>query len=142
MATAQMSNYALIPTYVRSMPEVPAAVWKGILAGVSTTQLGLDFAFDIFVSLGTALLGIQVARHPRIPTLLGAAGTLIAGFGFAMNVIAFPANAGDVGLIDPAPYFGVWLGVTAIPVLALRRWQAPPGSDEPGGSVGTRQRET
>ncbi|MDH3745255.1 MAG: hypothetical protein OES47_09155 [Acidobacteriota bacterium] len=40
-------------------------LWRSILRGVSSTQLGLDFAFDIFVSMGTVLLGLQMLRHPR-----------------------------------------------------------------------------
>lgn len=123
MATMQMSIWTLVPRYRSGTPEVAPAVWDAILASVSTTQLGLDFAFDLFVSAGTVLLGWQVLRHPRLWAPYGALGMVIGVLGLAANVVAFPKNPGDAGWIDPAPFFGTWLGLTALPVWWLRRWR-------------------
>lgn len=123
MATMQMSIYTAIPDYHRAALEPDAATWDAILRGVSTTQLGLDFAFDMFVSFGVIALGWQMVRHPRVPTLLGVAGMLIGAGGIAVNTITFPENSGIAGLIDPAPAFGVWFGLAWLPLVFLRTWR-------------------
>ncbi len=130
MATMQMSIYALVPRYQLAGSGVKPEVWDAILRSVSTTQLGLDFAFDIFISVGTVLLGLQIARHPRIWTPLGLAGMVIGSIGLVLNMVTFPVNAGDAGLIDPAPFFGVWLSLTALPALFRRRWLPPEKADQ------------
>jgi hypothetical protein len=122
MATMQMSIYTLVPRYRRASTTVETEVWNAILRSVSSTQLGLDFAFDIFVSAGVVLLGLQMVRHPKIWTWFGACGMVIGALGLTANVATFPENSGDAGLIDPAPFFGAWLGLSAIPLIRLRRW--------------------
>ena len=123
MATMQMSIYTAIPGYHRASLEPDAATWDAILRGVSTTQLGLDFAFDIFVSFGVILLGWQMVLHPRVPALLGLAGIAIGAAGISVNTITFPENSGIAGLIDPAPVFGVWFGLAWLPLIFFRSWR-------------------
>lgn len=132
MATMQMSIWSLAPAHARGATALDAPTWRAILNSISTTQLGLDFAFDMFVSGGASLLGWQVMRHPGIAAWIrlpvGLAGVAIGLGGLTLNIIAFPNNAGDVGLIDPAQFFGVWFGFVWLPMLVLRRWRADQSS--------------
>lgn len=128
MATMQMSIYTLIGRYRRASHAVPPEPWDAILKSVSSTQLGLDFAFDVFVSAGTVLLGWQIARHPRIWSWFGVLGMVIGAAGLALNIATFPDNSGEAGWIDPGPFFGVWFGLTALPALMLRRWKPEAGA--------------
>lgn len=123
MAAMQMSIHSQIPRFFREAGANDPALWDAILRSVSSTQLGLDFAFDIFVSLGAILLGWQMIRHPRIPGVAGLAGILVGAGGLAANMAAFPLNPEEAGLIDPAPFFGVWFGLVWLPLVFLRRWR-------------------
>lgn len=123
MATMQMSIYTLIPQYLRAAGEADAGMWRAILQGTSTTQLGLDYAFDIFVSAATALIGWQMIRHPRVPSILGLAGVIVGVGGIALNTMTFPDNSGEAGLIDPGPFFGVWFSLAWFPLVIFRNWR-------------------
>jgi hypothetical protein len=126
MATMQMSIWTLVPHYMREAPETDATIWRAVLRGTSTTQLGLDYAFDIFVSAAAALIGWRMVRHPRVPTLLGLAGIAVGLGGVVLNTLTFPENAGDAGLIDPGPFFGVWFSLAWFPLVLLRNWRPQP----------------
>lgn len=83
--------------------------------GVDTTQLGLDMAFDVFVSTGTFLFALALARHPRFGLWIGVPGMVVAATGLFLNAISFPeANAGNAGYIDPAPFFGTFYGALSL----------------------------
>jgi len=121
MATMQGSIYKLIPRYYHAAADADRELWRNVLKGVSSTQLGLDFAFDIFVSVGTVLLGLQMVRHPRFWGWFGVLGMMIGLTGLAFNFVTFPDNSGEAGLIDPGPLFGVWLSLAVIPIWRFRR---------------------
>ncbi len=123
MATMQGSIFRLIPRYYRAAEGADRALWATILQGVSPTQLGLDFAFDIFISVGTVLLGLQMLWHPRFWKLFGAVGMVIGATGLTFNFITFPDNSGEAGLIDPGPFFGVWMTFAILQVWRCRRWE-------------------
>jgi hypothetical protein len=129
MATMQGSIYHLIPRYYHAAEEADRELWRTILKGVSPTQLGLDFAFDIFVSVATVLIGLQMFRHPRFWKAFGVAGMVIGATGLTFNFITFPDNSGEAGLVDPGPFFGVWMTAAAIQVWRCRRWVAGEGAD-------------
>lgn len=122
MATMQMSIYRLVPRYYHAAEEADRLDWARILKGVSPTQLGLDFAFDIFVSVGTILIAIQTYRHPRFGRTFALVGVAIGACGLLANFVSFPENPGEAGLVDPGPFFGVWLSLVGIQVLRSRRW--------------------
>lgn len=99
-----------------------AELWRTIYRGVMSTQLGLDFAFDMFISVGTFLLAWNVALHPRFWRVFGWLGMLVSAVGLTFNAITFPENSGEVGLVDPAPFFGVWFGVFVLGFALSRSW--------------------
>jgi len=122
MATMQMSIYSWIPAQFHKTEGADPLLWNAILTSVSSTQLGLDFAFDIFVSIGTVLLGWQVIRHPKFFNWLGIVGMFIGALGLVFNFVSFPDNPGNLSLVDPAPFFGVWMGIIVIHMIRLRDW--------------------
>lgn len=116
MATMQGSIVVRMQQYIsESGSEAEKETFRKINKSVFSTQLGVDMAFDIFISIGVFLLAISMWRHKSYGKIISMAGILIAGTGLSFNLIAFPENAGIYGLIDPGPLFGLWF--TAVIVL-------------------------
>ncbi len=82
-------------------------------------QLGLDVAWDVFISLGTLLFAISMLGDTRFGWILGGAGILIAAALLILNVWTFPTPPAAKNLIDLGPLVGIWyLAVT----IMLIRW--------------------
>jgi hypothetical protein len=77
-------------------------------------QFGLDVAWDLFLSLGTFLLALNMWRHPRFGRVFALAGALIAALLLATNLGSFPEPPGDSGLVDLGPLVGLWYLAVAI----------------------------
>ena len=82
-------------------------------------QLGMDVAWDIFISLGTLLFAISMLADPRFGWILGIAGMLIALALLVLNLWTFPTPPAAKNLVDLGPLIGVWyLAVT----IMMIRW--------------------
>lgn len=82
-------------------------------------QLGMDVAWDIFISLGTLLFAISMLKDPRFGWVLGIAGILIAGALLTLNLWTFPTPPASKNLVDLGPLIGLWyLAVT----IMMIRW--------------------
>jgi hypothetical protein len=116
MATMQGSIAVRMRQYIsESGTEAEKEIFRDIYKSVFSTQLGVDMAFDIFISIGVILLSVSMWSHKSYGKTISVAGILIAATGLSFNLIAFPENAGIYGLIDPGPLFGLWF--TAVVVL-------------------------
>jgi len=82
-------------------------------------QLGLDVAWDIFISLGTLLFAISMLRDARFGWILGIAGILIAVALLILNLWAFPTPPAAKNLVDLGPLVGIWYLVITIMMI---RW--------------------
>ena len=82
-------------------------------------QLGIDFCFDVFVSLGTVLLGFAILRQNGIVRWLGPLGILIGLGGLVLNMVTFPTPPADVNFPDPGPFFGVFFGIVLLNMLVI-----------------------
>jgi hypothetical protein len=72
-------------------------------------------AFDVFVSLGTLLVGIAMLDHPRFRRWQGGMMIVAGAIGLTFNVYSFPvSNPGAAGLIDPSPVYGVAIGLVVL----------------------------
>ena len=93
------------------------------LAAVRTSlvgvQLGLDVAWDVFISLGTLLFAISMLRDARFGQILGAAGILIALALLVLNLWTFPTPPSAKNLVDLGPLVGVWYLIVTIMMI---RW--------------------
>ncbi len=122
MATMQGSIIFQIREFAAEADPSAREMWRSIFRATMSTQLGLDFGWDIFISVGTLLLAWNVAAHPRFWRGFGWAGMLIAAAGLTLNAITFPENSGVAGLVDPGPFFGAWFGLLVLALLRNRRW--------------------
>ena len=116
MATMQGSIAVRMRQYIsESGSEAEKEIFRDIYKSVFSTQLGVDMAFDIFISLGVILLSVSMWNHMSYGKIISVAGILVAVTGLSFNLVAFPENAGIYGLIDPGPLFGLWF--TAVVIL-------------------------
>lgn len=84
--------------------------------------LGLDVAWDVYVGLGTLLLALSSVRHPRLGSLVGGAGVLLALGLLALNLYTFPTPPAEAGLVDLGPVVGLWYLVVTVLALGSLRW--------------------
>ena len=82
-------------------------------------QLGMDVAWDIFISLGTLLFAIGMLKDARFGLTLGIAGILIAAALLILNIWTFPTPPAAKNLIDLGPFVGLWYLVVTIMMI---RW--------------------
>ena len=82
-------------------------------------QLGMDVAWDIFISLGTLLFAVSMLRDARFGWVLGIAGILIAVALLILNLWTFPTPPAAKNLVDLGPLVGVWYLVVTIMMI---RW--------------------
>jgi len=82
-------------------------------------QLGLDVAWDIFISLGTLLFAISMFGDARFGWILGMAGVLIAVGLLILNLWTFPTPPAAKNLVDLGPLVGLWYLVVTIMMI---RW--------------------
>lgn len=82
-------------------------------------QLGLDVAWDIFISLGTLLFAISMLGDTRFGWIIGISGILIALALLVLNMWTFPTPPAAKNLIDLGPLLGVWYLLVTIMMI---RW--------------------
>ncbi len=123
MATMQGSIRYLMNQYIVEAPDDSTReTLRLILRGVDSTQLGLDIAFDIFISAGTFLIAMAMWTHPKFGKIFGLTGMIVSGAGLLFNLVTFPLNPGTRGLIDAGPFFGIWFTVVTIQVIRSLKW--------------------
>ena len=85
-------------------------------------QLGMDVAWDIFISLGTLLFAISMLADTRFGWILGIAGMVIALALLVLNLRTFPTPPAAKNLVDLGPLIGLWyLAVTIMMIRWLMR---------------------
>jgi hypothetical protein len=82
-------------------------------------QLGMDVAWDVFISLGTLLFAISMVRDARFGAILGIAGIVIAVALLILNLSTFPTPPAAKNLLDLGPLLGLWYLVVTIMMI---RW--------------------
>lgn len=97
-------------------------LYKAAFTGTNHTQLGIDVAFDVWVSLGTALFALATVRHFAFRPWLGIAGIVVALGTLINNLIHFPWPPADRGGVDGGPLVGVWWGLL-LSVIAFQFWR-------------------
>ncbi len=123
MATMQGSISAFMKGYISSTnSDSQKELLKSIYKSVFSTQAGVDMAFDIFISIGVILIAFSMWNHLHFGKIVSVLGILFAFTGLLFNLIAFPENAGNIGLIDPSPLFGIWFLIVTIQMaMALKK---------------------
>jgi len=115
MATMQGAIRSVMSGYLSGADTVAEKdLFRNIYRGVFSTQAGVDMAFDIFISIGVILIAYSMWQHTNFGKVVSLLGVMIGSTGLLFNLIAFPDNAANVGLIDPGPFFGAWFLVIVI----------------------------
>ena len=81
------------------------------------TQLGIDFCFDIFVSLGTLFLALALLRQNSLFTWLAYPGMVVGLGGLLLNMLTFPTPPADLSYPDPGPFFGIYFGLVLLNII-------------------------
>ncbi len=85
-------------------------------------DLGMDVAWDVYISLGTFLFAWNMLRHPRFGRVWGGIGlVLAAGLAF-LNLWTFPTPPGYAGLVDLGPLVGLWYAAVSLQMLRSVPW--------------------
>ena len=110
MFTVQLGLFSEGKTYGN---DVPKEIKNYVFDTANLTQLSLDIAWDIFISLGTVLLALNMLSHPKLGKIIGAAGILLGISLLVLNLYSFPVPPGETGSIDLGPFTLLWyLAVT------------------------------
>lgn len=119
MAAMQASLRAELPDFRAAFGTDNSEALSVMVSGLSSIQIGVDFAFDLFISAGVIFWSAAFWRHTRVGKVVCIAGILIALTGFSFNLIAFPDNPGRHGLMDPGALFGAWFTVVWVWILVV-----------------------
>jgi len=100
------------------MTDVARSIWLA----VDQVQLGLDVAWDVYLSLGSIMIAWNLKDHPRFGSFYGWLGIFIASSLLVLNLATFPTPPSQAGLIDLGPVLGLWSLAMSIQVVRSLKW--------------------
>lgn len=93
---------------------------KWIFMEVNSIQLGMDLAWDIFISVGTFFFALVMFNHPKMNKIISVLGMVFSLLLLGFNLTYFPEPPGEIGSIDFGPFVAIWYIVLTI-WLAIKR---------------------
>jgi hypothetical protein len=99
---------------------VSAEQLKWIFNEVNSIQLGVDLAWDIFISIGTFFFALVMMKHPNMSKVISVLGIVFSVLLLTFNLAYFPEPPGEVGSIDFGPFVALWYMVLLL-WLAIKR---------------------
>lgn len=93
-----------------------------ILHFINTIQLSLDVVWDIFLSLGTILLALNMLSHPKLGRFIGISGMIIAAGLLVLNISTFPIPPAEAGSFDLGPVCALWYLAVTIMITIGMKW--------------------
>lgn len=75
---------------------------------VNRVQYLLDVVWDIFICLGTLLLGVAMLGHPDFGKIWGSVGIVAAAALLFLNLYTFPYAPAEAGSVDLGPALALW----------------------------------
>jgi hypothetical protein len=115
MLVVQQSLFIGLPAATRA---TMGPAWDGL----NWVQLGIDVAWDIYISVATILLGVVLWKHPRFGMVLGGITAFAGLLLLVLNLWTFPTPPGDAGLFDAGPFVGLWFFVLSLRMLLSAKW--------------------
>jgi len=114
MGLVQLSVHYQIDILSQS-GDIPASLFPA----VDAVQLGLDVAWDVFISLGTLLFALSMFKDSRFGRVVALLGVLVALALLVLNLWTFPIPPANSNLIDLGPLLGLWYLIVTI---FIGRW--------------------
>lgn len=125
MALIQNVNIAFMRPRILAAPDdARREVLKAVFHGVDGVQLGLDLAWDLWLTVGAIFLAVALLRHPGFGRVIGWSGIAAATVVLALNLWTFPVPPDQAGWVDAGPVLALWY--LAVIILAVRRRGTPP----------------
>jgi hypothetical protein len=115
MLVVQQSLFIGLPAATRA---AMGPAWDGL----NWVQLGIDVAWDIYISVAMILLGVVLWKHPRFGMVLGGITAFAGLLLLVLNLWTFPTPPGDAGLFDAGPFVGLWFVVLSLRMLLSVKW--------------------
>lgn len=81
---------------------------KWIFKEVNSVQLGIDLAWDVFISIGTFFFALVMFNHPKINKIISVLGMFFSILLLGFNLTYFPEPPSEVGSIDFGPFVAIW----------------------------------
>lgn len=81
---------------------------KWIFKEVNSVQLGMDLAWDIFISIGTFFFALVMFNHPKMNKIISVFGMLFSVLLIGFNLTYFPEPPSEAGSIDFGPFVAIW----------------------------------
>jgi hypothetical protein len=93
------------------------------LAGraVNRVQYLIDVVWDIFICIGTGLLGWAMLAHPRFGKIWGGIGIAAAALLLFLNLYTFPTAPAYAGSVDVGPLLALWCLAVFVRMLFMNR---------------------
>jgi len=79
-----------------------------IFKEVNSVQLGMDLAWDIFISIGTFFFALVMFNHPKMNKVISILGLVFSVLLLGFNLTYFPNPPGEAGSIDFGPFVAIW----------------------------------
>ncbi len=113
MLTVQRGVFSVIPEYQTLENEASKEMMRRAFQIGNLSQLGMDFCFDVFVSLGAIFLGIAILKQRKLYRHIAWPGILIGAGGLLLNAMTFPEPP-DKAYVDPGQYFNIFYALLLI----------------------------
>ena len=109
MLVVQQTSFAFHDQYkTENRGTVTDEQLKWIFREVNSTQLGIDLAWDIFISAGTIFFALSMWNHPVYRKVFSITGILVSVLLFSFNMASFPVPPSEAGSIDFGPFVALW----------------------------------
>jgi hypothetical protein len=109
MVIVQQASFAIHAQYLEAdRGSVSREQMEWIFNEVNAVQLGIDLAWDLFISAGTVLFSLSMWRHKGFGKLLPFLGMTSGLLLFVVNLAYFPQPPGDAGSVDLGPFVALW----------------------------------
>ena len=109
MLSVQQTSFAFHDRFkVADRGTVTEEQLRWIFKEVNAIQLGIDIAWDVFISLGTLCFAIAMWKHPVFGRILPAVGVIVSLLILSFKMVWFPEPPADAGSIDFGPAVALW----------------------------------
>lgn len=115
--TVQKSVFTIVRVSDSNYNEISREITQQTFRVGNLVQLGMDFYFDVLVSIGTIFLSLALLKQSFYPKWIVLFGFIIGAGGLVLNTVKFPIPPADSGLFDPGPFFAVFSAMIFFPMI-------------------------